>query len=77
MLSVDNLSIKASGASLLNQVSFKLNSQELLGIVGESGSGKSLTCLAIGGLLPKTLTVAGQIASVSYTHLTLPTICSV
>jgi peptide/nickel transport system ATP-binding protein len=61
MLSVDNLSIKASGVSLLNQVSFKLNSQELLGIVGESGSGKSLTCLAIGGLLPKTLTVAGQI----------------
>ncbi|MDH3325668.1 MAG: ABC transporter ATP-binding protein [Gammaproteobacteria bacterium] len=35
----------------LNQISFHVNNNEVLGIVGESGSGKSITLLSILGLL--------------------------
>ena len=66
MLSIDNLTIKAKDTVLLNQVSFQLHENEMLGIVGESGSGKSLTCLAIGGLLPKSLSVSGRIIHTSH-----------
>ena len=45
----------------VNDVSFEIKAGEVLGVVGESGAGKSLTGAAI-------------IGSVSYTHLTLPTI---
>ncbi|MCK5815956.1 MAG: ABC transporter ATP-binding protein [Flavobacteriaceae bacterium] len=37
----------------MHQISFQLNSNEILGIVGESGSGKSVSSLAILDLLPK------------------------
>ena len=36
----------------VNNISFKLEKGEILGIVGESGSGKTLTALSILGLLP-------------------------
>ncbi|NIA70392.1 ABC transporter ATP-binding protein [Pelagibius litoralis] len=38
---------------VLRDVSFELNSGEVLGIVGESGCGKSMTALALIGLIPK------------------------
>ncbi|MTG98046.1 MULTISPECIES: ABC transporter ATP-binding protein [Myroides] len=45
--------------SLVQNCSFELYQNEILGIVGESGSGKSITSLAIMGLLPKgALTIA-------------------
>lgn len=54
-LSVKNLSIKSektySENKLINNISFDLYKNEILGVVGESGSGKSLTALSIMQLL--------------------------
>lgn len=40
---------------IIKDISFQLNSNEILGIVGESGSGKSISSLAILGLLPNNI----------------------
>ncbi|MDD4556966.1 MAG: dipeptide ABC transporter ATP-binding protein [Alphaproteobacteria bacterium] len=57
LLNVKNLSVhfkREQGADVkaVDNVSFQLNQNEVLGIVGESGSGKSVTSLSILGLLP-------------------------
>jgi len=52
LLVVENLSVSFGKIGILNDVSFTLQSGEILGIVGESGSGKSMTALSIMGLLP-------------------------
>ena len=61
ILKVQNLSISFDQNKVVNEVSFVLNSQQILGIVGESGSGKSVTALAILGLRPKNATITGSI----------------
>jgi oligopeptide/dipeptide ABC transporter ATP-binding protein len=45
----------------VDDLSFSLDENEVLGIVGESGSGKTVTSLAILGLLPRTAQVEGEI----------------
>jgi oligopeptide/dipeptide ABC transporter ATP-binding protein len=45
----------------VDDVSFDVFENEVLGIVGESGSGKSVTSMAIMGLLPKQATVTGDV----------------
>ncbi len=45
----------------VQDLSFCINSGEVLGLVGESGSGKSITSLAIMGLLPPAASVSGKI----------------
>ena len=40
---------------ILENISFNLYENEILGIVGESGCGKSTTALSILGLLPKSI----------------------
>jgi len=65
MLSVQNLSISFNSndetTTVVHNISFELQSQQILGIVGESGSGKSVTSLAILGLLSKNAEVEGRI----------------
>ena len=65
MLSVQNLSVSFNSNegknTVVNNISFKLKEQQILGIVGESGSGKSVTSLAILGLLSKNASVLGEI----------------
>lgn len=57
LLDVKNLCV-AFGTSkknteVIHDISFAINTNEVVGIVGESGSGKSVTSMAIMGLLPK------------------------
>ncbi len=58
LLQIKNLSLSfhtENGKNrVLDEISFSLEKNEVLGIVGESGSGKSVTALSILGLLGKT-----------------------
>jgi len=45
----------------VDDVSFDVAGNEVLGIVGESGSGKTVTAMALLGLLPKSAEVSGEI----------------
>jgi oligopeptide/dipeptide ABC transporter ATP-binding protein len=63
LLRVEGLSLafphEETTRQVLDQVSFDLYPNEILGLVGESGSGKTMTSLAIIGLLPSTAQVLG------------------
>lgn len=58
LLQIKNLSLSFHTENeknrVLDEISFSLEKNEVLGIVGESGSGKSVTALSILGLLGKT-----------------------
>ena len=62
----------------LENVNLDIYPGETFGLIGETGCGKSVTALSVMRLIPEPpgKIVEGEI-SVSYTHLTLPTICSV
>ena len=55
----------------LNSVDVNIKSGEFLTLLGPSGSGKTTLLMAIAGFNRPD---SGSIKSVSYTHLTLPTI---
>lgn len=61
ILEVRNLSVyfgkEPDVVKAVDNVSFSLDSGEILGIVGESGSGKTMTVLSVLGLLPPTARV--------------------
>jgi peptide/nickel transport system ATP-binding protein len=64
LLDVKNLSISFSSegidTEIIHNISYHLNTNEILGVVGESGSGKSVSSLAILGLLPKKISKITQ-----------------
>jgi len=74
MLTVDSLSITtATGAQLVDTLSYELRQGQTLAIVGESGSGKSIASLALLGLLPDSLTITGAVQLASTAGMsTLP-----
>ena len=53
LVEVVNASLHINNQHILNNISFYIGKEEIVGIVGESGSGKSLTALSLIGLLPK------------------------
>ena len=61
MLSVKKLSISFNTNTVVHNISFELNKNQILGIVGESGSGKSVSSLAILGLLSTSTKIDGEI----------------
>ena len=61
VLELRDLSITHGDVPLVTDVSLTLAAGERLGIIGESGSGKTLTALAMLGLLPASLSWAGQV----------------
>jgi len=65
LLEVNNLNVRFptedGSVYAVRDVSFTVDSGEILGIVGESGSGKSVTNLAIMGLLPRSTSIDGSI----------------
>ena len=60
LLEVRDLSVSAAGRPILEGVSYGIAPGECLCIVGESGAGKSVSVMALMGLLPPALTVAGS-----------------
>lgn len=49
---VENLSFKYKDYSVLENINFKVNQGEILGIIGESGAGKSTLLRLLGSLVP-------------------------
>lgn len=73
LLSVENLDVafhfQDGDYNALNNVSFSIFPNEVLGIVGESGCGKSLTSQAIMGILPQNASV--QKGSITFNQTNL------
>jgi peptide/nickel transport system ATP-binding protein len=65
VLSVRNLRVEfptdEGSVKAVDDVSYDVYENEVLGIVGESGSGKTVSSLAVLGLLPKKAEVTGQV----------------
>ena len=65
LLDVNNLTLtfgsETNSKKVIDNISFKLNKGETLGIVGESGSGKSITALSVLNLQPPNASVSGDI----------------
>ena len=61
LLKVENLSVdfatKQGTVHAVRDISFQINTREIIGVVGESGSGKSVSMLAIMNLLADNATV--------------------
>ena len=80
-----NYETSSGDVHALENVEFQLEDNESIGIAGESGCGKSTLGLSIIKMIQGGKIIAGEIIlgekslldTVSYTHLTLPTICSV
>ena len=71
ILELKNISYKYANNLILNKVNLKINSGEKIALLGKSGSGKTTLISVLNGTIKPTQ------GAVSYTHLTLPTICSV
>lgn len=61
LLEVQELTIaRPDGVPVVSDVSFTVDSREVVGVVGESGSGKTMTGMSLIGLVPHPLRVTGS-----------------
>ena len=74
LLQVKNVSKSFGGVKANVDISVSVEQGSIVGLIGPNGSGKTTLFNSIVGTHPID---QGSIVSVSYTHLTLPTICSV
>ena len=79
MIRLEGITKSFGSLQVLRGIDLEIKKGEVVSIVGPSGAGKT-TLLQIMGTLDMpdsgSVTIDGTLA-VSYTHLTLPTICSV
>ena len=69
LVEVVNASLQIKNKCILNNISFYIGKEEIVGIVGESGSGKSLTALCLIGLQPKNSKLKAKNFSFNYQDL--------
>ena len=69
LVEVINASLLINNQYILNNISFHIGKEEIVGIVGESGSGKSLTAFSLIGLLPKNSKLKAKKFSFNYQDL--------
>ena len=74
LLTVENISKSYGELVLFSNISFGINKDQKIALIAKNGSGKTSILNIISG---KDSAEKGLITTVSYTHLTLPTICSV
>ena len=67
LLELDKLSLSFGGLQALSELDLNVDQGEVVSMIGPNGAGKSTVFNVITGVYEP----------VSYTHLTLPTICSV
>ncbi len=74
LLDIENLTLHLPGAArpLLEDVSLRVNSGEIVGLVGESGSGKSTTAKAVLRILPDHAQAHGRVMVDGADVLTIP-----
>ena len=92
LIRMKNISKRFGGVHALENVDFDLGYNEIVGLVGDNGAGKSTLIKILSGVYRcdegeiflkgekvdiRTPNDAKRLGTVSYTHLTLPTICSV
>jgi peptide/nickel transport system ATP-binding protein len=61
LLEAAGLNVSIGGVHIVNNVSFRVDAGEILGVVGASGSGKSMTALKLMGLLTPTAVSSGAV----------------
>ncbi|QRM55841.1 ABC transporter ATP-binding protein [Sinorhizobium sp. BG8] len=61
LVEISNLRVAFDGVAVLHGIDLAIEKGEAVGLVGESGCGKSVTWLAALGLLPKKVSVTGQV----------------
>lgn len=76
LLSVENLNISFNHTGdrplkIVNDISFAINKEDVVGLVGESGCGKTLTALSIIKLLPPNAIYSGKVLFKGENLLTL------
>ena len=69
LVEVVNASLLINNQYILNNISYYIGKEEIVGIVGESGSGKSLTAFSLIGLLPKNSKLKAKKFSFNYQDL--------
>ena len=84
LVKLNEVGIKQNDKWLVKGVSLVVEKGKIVTLIGPNGSGKSTTAkIALGiykkieGQVEKYTNNVGYVPPVSYTHLTLPTICSV
>jgi len=88
MITVKELTKRYARTTAVDRISFEVEKGQSVGFLGPNGAGKTTTMRILTSFLPPTsgtASVAGfdvleqplEVKTVSYTHLTLPTICSV